>query len=286
MRILPAIIALVLLVLLSSSMFVVRENELAALFQFGAIQRTDFKPGLHFKLPAPFQSVHTFDRRVLTLESEQPERFLTSERKDVKVDFFVKWRIADVSRFYTASAGDPSVANQRLLPVIRQALGKEINERKLAEVVSSERSNVMEQLLERANAAVKELGIDIIDVRIKRIELPDEVSESVYNRMSAERKKVANDLRSRGTEAAETIRADADRQRQVLVAEAERDSNRLRGEGEAAAAEIYAKSYQRDPEFYAFYKSLQTYREGLKGKDTILLLDPKSELFQYLGAPK
>ena len=286
MRILPAVIALVILVLLSSSVFVVRENELAALFQFGAIQRTDFKPGLHFKLPSPLQSVRTFDRRVLTLESEQPERYLTSERKDVKVDFFVKWRIADVARFYTASAGDPQVTNQRLLPVIRQALGKEINERKLAEVVSSERSNVMEQLLERANTAVKELGIDIIDVRIKRIELPDEVSESVYNRMSAERKKVANDLRSRGTEASETIRADADRQRQVLLAEAERDANRLRGEGEASAAEIYAKAYQRDPEFYGFYKSLQTYREGLKGKDTILLLDPKSELFQYLGNPK
>lgn len=285
MRILPVIVALVLLMLLSSSMFVVRENELAALFQFGAIQRTDFKPGLHFKLPL-FQVARKFDRRVLTLESEQPERYLTSERKDVKVDFFVKWRIKDVQRYYTASSGDSQVTNQRLLPVVRQALGKEINERKLAEVVSSERSNVMDQLLERTNAAVKELGIEIIDVRIKRIELPDEVSESVYNRMSAERKRVANDLRSRGNEAAETIRADADRQRQVLLAEADRDASKLRGEGEAAAAEIYAKAYQKDPEFYGFYRSLETYRESLKGKDTILLLDPKSELFQYLASPK
>jgi membrane protease subunit HflC len=164
---------------------------------------------------------------------------------------------------------------------VRQALGKEINQRKLQEVVSGERSNVMEQLRQSSEAAVEDLGIQIIDVRIKRIDLPEAVSDSVYKRMRAERKRVANELRSTGTERSETIRADADRQRQILVAEAERDANRLRGEGEAAAAEIYAKSYQHDPDFYAFYRNLEAYRVSLKGKDTVLLLDPKSEFFKY-----
>jgi len=285
MKLVSLIVALLLAALFASSIFVVRENELAALFQFGRVVSTDFKPGLHFKLPM-VQSVRTFDRRVLTLES-QPEPYLTSEKKDVSIDFFVKWRIKDVSKFYTASSGDVGIANQRLLPVVRQALGKEINERKLAEVVSGERSSIMEQLLAQSSSAVEELGIQLIDVRIKRIELPDTVSESVYNRMRAERKKVANELRSTGTERSETIRADADRQRQVLLAEAERDSNQVRGEGDAAAAEIYAKAYNRDPEFYSFYRSLEAYRQAMHGRDTTFVLDPKSEFFRYFQeAPK
>ena len=277
-----AVVALLLVAILgSSSAFIVRENELAVLFQFGAVQRTDFGPGLHFKLPL-VQNVRKFDRRILTLDSE-PERFLTSEKKDVFVDFFVKWRIADVSKFYTASSGDEQLAAQRLAPIVRQALGREINSRKLQEVISAERTNVMEQLRESASKAVTELGIELVDVRIKRIDLPEEVSDSVFRRMRAERFKVANELRSQGQEQSETIRADADRQRQVLLAEAQRDAQTWRGEGDAKAAAIYARAYGKDAEFYAFWRSLQAYRESFRNKDGVIVLDPDSELFEYFG---
>ena len=277
-----AVVALLLVAILgSSSAFIVRENELAVLFQFGAVQRTDFGPGLHFKLPL-VQNVRKFDRRILTLDSE-PERFLTSEKKDVFVDFFVKWRIADVSKFYTASSGDEQLAAQRLAPIVRQALGREINSRKLQEVISAERTNVMEQLRESASKAVTELGIELVDVRIKRIDLPEEVSDSVFRRMRAERFKVANELRSQGQEQSETIRADADRQRQVLLAEAQRDGQTWRGEGDAKEAGIHARAYSRDAEFYAFWRSLQAYRESFRNKDGVIVLDPDSELFEYFG---
>ena len=277
-----AVVALLLVAILgSSSAFIVRENELAVLFQFGAVQRTDFGPGLHFKLPL-VQNVRKFDRRILTLDSE-PERFLTSEKKDVFVDFFVKWRIADVSKFYTASSGDEQLAAQRLAPIVRQALGREINSRKLQEVISAERTNVMEELRESATKAVTELGIELVDVRIKRIDLPEEVSDSVFRRMRAERFKVANELRSQGQEQSETIRADADRQRQVLLAEAQRDGQTWRGEGDAKAAGIHARAYSRDAEFYAFWRSLQAYRESFRNKDGVIVLDPDSELFEYFG---
>lgn len=281
MKPIAVIAALLLAVVASSSAFVVRENEIAVLFQFGAVQRTDYAPGLHFKLPL-VQNVRKFDRRILTLDNE-PERYLTSEKKDVFVDFFVKWRILDVSKFYTASSGDEQLAAQRLAPIVRQALGREINSRKLQEVISAERSNVMEELRESANKAVADLGIQIVDVRIKRIDLPEEVSDSVFRRMRAERTKVANELRSQGQEQSETIRADADRQRQVLLAEAQRDAQTWRGEGDAKAAAIYASAYGEDAEFFAFWRSLQAYREAFRNKDGVIVLDPKSELFEYFG---
>ncbi len=281
MKPIAVIAALLLAILASSSAFIVRENELAVLFQFGAVQRTDYAPGLHFKLPL-VQNVRKFDRRILTLDNE-PERYLTSEKKDVFVDFFVKWRILDVSKFYTASSGDEQLASQRLAPIVRQALGREINSRKLQEVISAERSNVMEELRESANKAVAELGIQIVDVRIKRIDLPEEVSDSVFRRMRAERTKVANELRSQGQEQSETIRADADRQRQVLLAEAQRDAQTWRGEGDAKAAAIYSRAYGEDAEFFAFWRSLQAYREAFRNKDGVIVLDPKSELFEYFG---
>lgn len=281
MKPIAVIAALLLAILASSSAFIVRENELAVLFQFGAVQRTDYAPGLHFKLPL-VQNVRKFDRRILTLDNE-PERYLTSEKKDVFVDFFVKWRILDVSKFYTASSGDEQLAAQRLAPIVRQALGREINSRKLQEVISAERSNVMEELRESANKAVADLGIQIVDVRIKRIDLPEEVSDSVFRRMRAERTKVANELRSQGQEQSETIRADADRQRQVLLAEAQRDAQTWRGEGDAKAAAIYASAYGEDAEFFAFWRSLQAYREAFRNKDGVIVLDPKSELFEYFG---
>lgn len=281
MRTTSIVVALAAALLLSMSVFVVNERELAVLFQFGAVQPREFAPGLHFKWPF-LQNVRKFDRRILTLDSK-PERYLTSEKKDVSVDFFVKWRIANVTRFYTATSGDESIANQRLSPIVRQALGKAFNERTLKDVVSGARSDVSDIILKSTKGAVADLGIEMVDVRIKRIELPEGVSESVFRRMRAERTKVANELRSQGTEQGETIRAEADRARQVNLAEANRDAATLRGEGEAEAAAIYAKAYQRDPEFYGFYRSLEAYRESFRNKDGVLVLDPDSEFFKYFG---
>jgi membrane protease subunit HflC len=280
MRPAAIIVALVAALLLSSSVFVVNERELAVLFQFGAVQRTDFAPGLHFKLPL-VQNVRKYDRRILTVDTE-PERYLTSEKKDVFVDFFVKWKIADVGKFYTATAGDELLAAQRLSPIVRASLRQEISERKLQEVLSG-RGDVIGAVIAKADEALVDLGVDVVDVRIVRIDLPDNVSESVYRRMRAERTKVANDLRATGQEAAETIRAEADRQRQVILAEAQRDSQTARGTGDAKAAEIYAKAYGRDAEFYAFYRSLEAYRQSFRDKDGVLVLDPDSEFFQYFG---
>jgi len=281
MRTTGIVLALAAALILSTSVFVVNERELAVLFQFGAVQPRQFPPGLHFKWPF-LQNVRKFDSRILTLDS-QPERYLTSEKKDVFVDFFVKWRINSVTKFYTATSGDEAIAGQRLSPIVRQALGKAFNERTLKEVVSGARSDVAEIILKSTRGAVADLGIEIVDVRIKRIDLPDEVSESVYRRMRAERTKVANELRSQGTEQSETIRAEADRARQVNLAEAARDAATLRGEGEAEAAAIYAKAYERDPEFYGFYRSLEAYREAFRNKDGVLVLDPNSEFFKYFG---
>jgi membrane protease subunit HflC len=267
-------------ILLSNSLFTVNEREMAVLFQFGAVQRTDFKPGIHLKMPF-VQNVRKYDRRLLTLDSE-PERYLTAERKDVIVDFFVKWRIIDVERFYTATQGQEEQGNARLTPIVREALRKAFNERKLQELVSG-RIGVIEQVAKSTDEAARDLGMSVIDVRIIRIDLPDEVSGSVFQRMRAERQKVANDLRAKGQEASETIRSDADRQRQVLLANAGRDASKVRGDGEAQAAQIYAKAYQTDAEFYAFYRSLEAYRESFKNKDGVLVLDPKSEFFDYFG---
>ena len=283
MKPIAIIAALLLAILASSSAFIVRENEIAVLFQFGAVQRTDFAPGLHFKLPL-VQNVRKFDRRILTLDS-QPERYLTSEKKDVFVDFFVKWRISDVRSFYTATSGDEAIANQRLSPIVRQALGKAFNERTLRDVVSGARADVAEIILKSTKDAVADLGIEMVDVRIKRIDLPDDVSESVYSRMRAERTKVANELRSQGTEQSETIRAEADRARQVNLAEAGRDAAELRGQGEAEAARIYAAAYQKDAEFYAFYRSMQAYRRSLGKSGDVMVVSPDSEFFRYMKEP-
>lgn len=283
MKLFAGLAALVVAMLVAGSAFIVNERELAVLFQFGAVQRSDFEPGLHFKMPF-VQNVRKFDRRILTLDS-QPERYLTGEKKDVVVDFFVKWRIDDVAKYYTSTSGDELLATQRLSPIVRQALGREISERPLQEVVSGERSNLLEELRADTNRAAAELGIEIVDMRISRIELPDDslVRDSVFNRMRAERKQVANRLRSEGAEAAEKIRSDADRQRQVIVAEAERDAQKIRGEGEAEAARIYANAYQSDAEFYAFHRSLEAYRAAFRENDGVLVLDPKSEFFQYFS---
>lgn len=281
-----AILILVLfaVLLLSSAVFVVREDRVGILFQLGRIVKTDIEPGVHFKLPL-VQDARTFDRRIMTLDS-QPERYLTSEKKDVNVDFFAKWRIVEVGRYYTTTSGDELQAMQRLNPIIKEALRNQINQRTLQETVSDARSTMTETLVRTANEGTKNLGIEVVDVRIKRIDLPDEVSDSVFERMRAERKKVANELRSTGQEAAERIKADADRQRVVLLAEATAKAQQVRGDGDAKAAEIYAQAYGKDAEFYGFYRSLEAYRSSFGAGNGVLLLDPKSEFFRYFDASK
>lgn len=287
MRAFTAIAAVLIVLLVSSCAFVVNEGQSAILVQFGRIVETGVKPGLHFKLPTPLQQVLRFDRRILTLESA-PERWQTSERKDVSVDFFVKWRISDPSTYYTSVGGDETRAQQRLTPIVKNGLRTAINSRTLQEVVSSARSDLTQALLQAANKDAENLGIQIVDVRIKRIDLPDEslVLRSVYERMRSERKQVADALRAEGNEAALRIKSNADRQAQVLKAEAYRDAAKTRGEGDAKAAEIYAAVYGRDPEFYAFYRSLEAYRDSLTTQNGVLVLDSKSEFLRYLSESK
>ncbi|MCB1569039.1 MAG: protease modulator HflC [Xanthomonadales bacterium] len=267
--------------LLTGTVFVVRESQVGVVFQLGRIVRTDVAPGVHIKIPL-IQDVRIFDSRIMTLDS-QPERYLTSEKKDVSVDFFAKWRISEVDRYYTTTSGDEVQAMQRLHPIIKEALRNQINQRTLQETVSDARSKMTEALVRTANEGAKNLGVTVVDVRIKRIDLPEEVSESVYNRMRAERSRVANELRSEGVEAAEAIRANADRERQVILAEAERDAQRVRGEGDAKATDIYAAAYNRDAEFYGFQRSLEAYRASFESGDGVLVLDPDSEFLQHFG---
>ena len=292
MKLLPPIIALIVVVLLANSAFIVKEGQSALLLQFGRIEgadakdTSDYKPGLHFKMPI-VQQVVTYDRRILNLDA-QPERYFTSEKKAVNVDFYVKWKIENGAAYYRSFGADQfqALAGTRLASIIRNALRDEFNARPLNELIASARSDITERVLDQANkATVDSLGIRVIDVRIKRIEFPEEVVNSVYERMSAERTRLANEQRSNGREAAAKITADADRQVQVLKAEAERDAQQARGEGDAKAAEIYAAAYSKDPEFYAFYRSLAAYRETFKSGD-VMVLDPKSEFLRYFGEPE
>jgi len=277
------VLALAVLGLLSSA-FVVNEGQTAIVLNLGKIVRSDLQPGLHFKWPM-VEEVRKFDRRLLSLD-DAPERYLTAEKKDVEVDFFVKWRIKDVTTFYrNASGGDEEAAMQRLRPIVKNALRNEINQRALQEVVSSGRTDLTERLLKPINEGASTLGIVVLDVRIKRINLPQDsnILDSVFKRMRADRMKVANQLRAEGVQASDGITADAERQRQVILADAERDAQRVRGEGDAKAAEIAAAAFGQDPEFYAFYRSLEAYRATLADGKTVMVLDPDSEFMRYFG---
>lgn len=279
----PSILIAVAVValLLFGSMYRIEESHVGIRFQFGRVVETDIQPGLHFKIPL-IQNVLSFDRRILSLDS-QPERYLTFEKKDVNVDFFVKWRIADVRTFYTATGGIEAQALQRLRPIITEVIRNEIAQRTLQAVVSGERRDLAQRFVDVGNQRVAALGVEIVDVRIKRIDLPEdsEVIGSVFQRMRAERLRVANELRAEGQEISDTIQSDADRQRAVILAEAQRDSERLRGEGDAQAAEIYAGAYGVDAEFYAFHRSLQAYREAFARGDNVLVLDRDAEFLRY-----
>ena len=273
-----------LVALIVSAIFTVSERERAVMFQFGEIVRDDFKPGLYFKIPF-IQNVRKFDARVLTLDAE-PEEYLTSEKKNVLVDSFVKWRIENVARYFTATGGEVANANQRLSELIKNGLRDEFGKRTIQEVISGERAQIMDLLTVQANKQVKELGIQVVDVRILRIEYAASISNSVYQRMEAERQRVAKDLRSRGAEAAEKIRADADRQRTVILAEAYRDAESTRGEGDAVSSEIYAKAFSRNSEFYSFYRSLTAYKKTFADRSDIIVLKPDSEFFKYFNSAK
>jgi membrane protease subunit HflC len=227
-------------------------------------------------------NVRYFDTRILTLDTAEPERFITSEKKNVLVDLFVKWRIVDVRQYYISVGGDEARAQTRLSQTINSSLRDEFGNRTVHDVVSGERDRIMEFMRDKANEDASKIGVQVIDVRLKRVDLPQEVSESVYRRMEAERKRVANELRSTGSAESEKIRADADRQREVIIAEAYSEAQRIKGEGDAKAAAIYARAYEQNPEFYSFYRSLEAYRSGLRSRSDVLVLDPNSEFFKYL----
>ena len=276
------ILLVVLAVLGVSSVFIVTETEYAIKFQLGRIVRSDFGPGLHVKLPF-VNNVTKYDRRLLTLDTS-PEQMLTSEQKFVAVDSFVKWRIVDVENFYTSTQGNERVALNRLDSIVKDRIRNQIASRTLKEVISEQRVSTMQDIAREANLASAEFGIEVVDVRIKAIELPDDVRESVFRRMAADRQKAANLYRFEGREAAERIRANADREVQVILADAERDGQTLRGEGDAISTEIYANAYGQDPEFYAFYRSLQAYGNAFGNSNDVMVLDPSSSFFDYFGS--
>jgi membrane protease subunit HflC len=263
------------------SVFTVNEREKAILLRLGKIEKADFKPGLHFKVPF-INNVRKFDGRILTMDAE-PETFLTAEKKNVVVDAFVKWRISDVAKYFTSMGGEERLADVRLSQIIKNGLRDEFGKRTIQEVVSGERAEIMDILVVSADKLVKQFGMSVVDVRIKRIDLKGDISDAIYRRMEAERTRVANDLRSLGAEEAERIRADADRKRTIILAEAYRDSEQLRGDGDAQAADIYAKAYAKDPEFYAFYRSLGAYKQTFNNKSDMMVIEPDADFFRYFG---
>lgn len=278
-KVISLILIFFVLVVGSMSMFTVDERERVIMFKFGEVVGTDFSPGFHLKIPF-VNNVRKFDARIQTMDAE-PQRFLTSEKKNVIVDAFVKWKINNVSKFYTATGGDAARANIRLSQFINNGLRGEFGKRTIKQVVSGDRNEIMDILTVDANKQAQEFGIDIVDVRIKRIDLDKNISTSVYRRMEAERQRVAKELRAQGEQEAETIRAKADKERTVILAEAFRKAEEIRGQGDQEAANIYATAYNQDKAFYALYRSLLAYKVSFSNKDDIMVLQPKSEFFKY-----
>lgn len=274
-------IAIVLFMLVSTAIFTVDQRQFAIIFQLGEIRQVITEPGLHVKVPL-VQNVRFFDKRVLTMDSSEPERFITSEKKNVLVDSFVKWRIVDPRLYYESVNGDEARARTRLSQTVNAGLREEFGKRTVHDVVSGERDKIMEDMRGKADQDARKIGVQIVDVRLKRVELPQEVSEAVFRRMDAERKRVANELRSEGSAEAEKIRADADRQREIIVAEAYREAQQIKGEGDAKAAAIYGQAFNQNAEFYAFYRSMDAYRNSFKNKQDVLVLDPSSDFFKYM----
>lgn len=279
-----ALIALVALVLIfSTATYTVDERERVILFSLGEVRKVDLDPGLHFKFPI-INNVRYFDARVMTLNIP-PDRFLTSEAKNVIVDFYAKWRIEDVGQFFRATRGEERLAEERLAQILRDGMRNEFARYELAQVVSGDRVTIMGAVRSEALETARELGVTLVDVRIRRIDLPDEVSESVYDRMRAERQRVAQDFRARGQEEGERIRSRADRDRTVILAEAYRSSEILRGSGDARATEVLGAAFGSDQDFFQFYRSLQAYRNSLSGPGNTFVIDPSSDFFRFLKDP-
>ncbi|WP_096086035.1 protease modulator HflC [Agaribacterium haliotis] len=280
------VILLVIVALIgANSLYIVNEYQRGVLLRLGKLHNDDIKPGLHIKIPV-VDEVRLFDARILTVDT-RPERFLTVEKKSMEVDSFTKWRIIDVGKYYTATNGEEDRAMRLLSQRVNEGLRNQFAQRTLQEVVSGERDLLMSELVEQLNGFTQDsLGVEVVDVRVKKIDLPGQLSDAVFQRMRAEREREARDHRSKGKEQAEIIRADADRQKAVLEAQAYRDAELLRGEGDAKAAAIYADAYNKDPEFYAFQRSLNAYRNAFNSKDDVMLVDPKSDFFRYLNNAK
>lgn len=283
MQRLPMILGGLLAVFVAAGamLFTVDQRQYAIVFQLGEIKDVIDEPGLNVKWPL-IQNVRYFDRRILTMDSPEPERFLTAEKKPVLVDSFIKWRIADVRQFYVSVGGDEMLARTRLSQVVNAGLREEFGKRTVHDVVSGERDKIMAEVQKKADADARAIGVEIVDVRLKRVDLPQEVSEAVYRRMETERKRVANELRSQGAAEAEKIKADADRQREVIIAEAYREAQKIKGDGDAKAAAIYARAFGENPEFYAFYRSLEAYRQSFANKNDLIVVDPSADFFKYL----
>jgi len=275
---------IVLIILLSLSTFTVDQREFALVFRLGEIVSVKKEPGLYFKTPI-VENVKFFDKRILTYESEQPDRFITSEKKNVLVDSYIKWRIMDPSKYYVSVNGDERQAERRITQTVNDGLRAEFGKRTIQEVVSGQRSEIMGILQERADSESRLIGVEILDVRLRRVDLPEEVSQSVYQRMNAERKSVANELRSQGFADSEKIRAVAEKERDIIITEAYKDAQKIKGEGDATAAKIYADAFSKNQDFYDFFRSLEAYRKSFKGKDDILVLDPNSDFFKFLKSP-
>ncbi|QBE65133.1 protease modulator HflC [Pseudoduganella lutea] len=273
--------AFIALMLLSSTVFVVDQRKFAIVFALGEVKQVIREPGLHFKLPPPFQNVIYLDKRIQTLDSPEADRFITAEKMNILVDSFVKWRIVDPRLYFVRFGGDEGRAGNRMAQIVKAALNEEITKRTVREVISGQRGKVMEGLRTKVENEAKQIGVQILDVRLKRVDYVEQINNSVYERMKAERLRVANELRSTGSADSEKIRADADKQRAVILAEAYREAEKIRGEGDAKASAIYAEAFGRNPEFYKFYRSLEAYRTSFKTKADVMLIDPNSEFFKY-----
>lgn len=292
-RVVSAIFALLALALLASSMlYVVDQRQYAIVFALGEVKEVIKEPGLHVKLPPPFQNIAYYDRRIMTIDTPDSDRFITSEKKNLVVDSFVKWRITDPKLFYVSVQGREADAVYRIQQSLKDALNNEIGKRTVNEMVSGVRDKVMQDISAKVNVDAAKIGVEIVDVRLKRVEFSDEIKDSVFRRMESERKRVANELRSTGFADSEKIRADAERQREVILAEAYRDAQRAKGEGDARASAIYAAAFGQNPEFYSFYRSLEAYRNSFRNKGDVMVVEPSSDFFRYLknpdagGAPK
>ena len=280
-----AIAASIALVVLSSTLFVVDQKQHAIVFALGEVKRVISTPGLHFKLPPPFQNVIFLDKRILTLDTPDADRFITAEKKNILVDAFVKWQITEPKLYFVSFGGDERRAQDRMAQIVKAALNDEITKRTVREVISGERGKVMDAIRTKVTDDAKQIGVEIVDVRLKRVDYVEQINTSVYERMKAERTRVANELRSTGFAESEKIRADADRQRTVILAEAFREAETVRGDGDAKASQTYAQAFSQNPEFYKFYRSLEAYRASFKSRSDVLIMDPNSEFFKYFKSP-